>query len=121
MNQLSYGALNDWINTDVRLTILIIFLCVAYVYNKVFRIEQLTIRQSLVKHLRALRNRQFLVLGKTLLVYFLIYLGSLILAFFQKMGLPIIISLAIAIGLMLIVRVRYWIQGMQSNEDGKTK
>ncbi len=121
MNELSYGALNEWINQDVRITILIIFLCVAYVYNKVFRVEPLTFRQSLTRHIQALRNRKFMVLGKSLLIYFLIYLGSLMLAFFQLMGLPIIISLAIAIMLMLIVRVRYWIQNLQAGKGGEGK
>ena len=94
--------------------LIVIFLCIAYIYNKVFRVEQLTIRQSVSKHVRALRNRQFKVTGRSLLIYGLILVGSYMLLFFQLMGLPIIISLAVAIGLMLIVRIRYWIQGRQN-------
>lgn len=100
--------------------LLLIFLCIAYIYNKVFRVEQLTIRQSITKHFRAIRNRQFSVAGKSLLIYGLILCGSYMLLFFQLMGLPILISLAIAIGLMLIVRIRYWIQGRQ-NDAGESQ
>jgi hypothetical protein len=94
--------------------LIVIFLCIAYIYNKVFRVEQLTFRQSISKHVRALRNRQFKIAGRSVLIYGLILIGSYMLLFFQLMGLPIIISLAVAIGLMLIVRIRYWIQGRQS-------
>jgi hypothetical protein len=91
-------------------TLLIIFICITYIYNKVFRAEKLTIRQSVRKHLQAVRNREWSISGRSLLIYSLILIGSYMLLFFQEMGLPIIPSLLIAIGLMLIVRIRYWIQ-----------
>jgi hypothetical protein len=117
MDGWSYAALNEWFFEHTRLTFLIIFVCIAYIYNKVFRVEQRTFRQSLVHHLRALRNRQFLVLTRSLWIYFLIALGAVMLVFFQLMGLPIIPSLAVAIGLMLMVRIRYWVQARGPKQE----
>lgn len=99
--------------------LLIIFVCIAYIYNKVFRVEKLTFRQSVRKHLQAIKKGQWTVPGRSFLIYFLILIGSYMLLFFQEMGLPIIPSLLIAIGLMLIVRIRYWVQERGQRAGGQ--
>ena len=116
---MSYQAINEWFLQNPNVPLIIIFVCVSYIYNKVFRTEKLTVRQSVRKHIQALKMRRFGVLGKSLLIYFLILLGSYMLVFFQLMGLPIIPSLAIAISLMLIVRIRYWVEERNRRLEGK--
>ncbi|MBP1992822.1 hypothetical protein J2Z66_004435 [Paenibacillus eucommiae] len=83
--------LNEWFADHVIITYILIFIFLSYVYNKVFRTRRLPVL-------------------KALLVYVLMGIGSLMLLFFQLAGLPIILCLAIAIFLMLLVRVRYFIE-----------
>jgi hypothetical protein len=61
-----------------------------------------------------------LPLLKDLIVYLLLGVGSFLLLIFQlDAELPIIPSLAIAVLLMLIVRIRYWItERSGKKEDG---
>jgi len=89
-------ALNTWFLEHPYITLLIIFLCVAYVFNKVFRVQQK------------------LTILKTILVYVMIALGSVMLLLFQIVGrLPIILCLSVAIFLMLLVRIRHFIEDRQ--------
>jgi hypothetical protein len=84
--------MREWFLEHFWITYTIIFILVSYVYNKVFRVGKLTI-------------------PKALLVYVLIAIGSYMLLIFQALGLPIVLSLAVAVFLMLIVRVRYFLEG----------
>lgn len=81
----------DWFNEHVRITFLLIFIMVSYVYIQVFQTRKLPI-------------------FKAIIVYVLIAIGSVMLLFFQLLGLPIIICLAVAIFLMFLVRIRYWVE-----------
>ncbi len=83
--------MNEWFFENVWITYAIIFLLVTYVYNRVFRVRKLP-------------------LLKNVIVYSLIGIGSFLLLFFQMMGLPIILSLAVAVFLMLIFRVRTYVE-----------
>ncbi len=84
--------LNDWFREHLVITYLIIFVFVAYVYNKVFRTQRLPIL-------------------KTIVVYIIMGIGSFLLMIFQvDAKLPIIPSLAVAVFLMLLVRVRYFVE-----------
>ena len=72
---------------------LLIFLCLAYIYHRVFQTHRLP-------------------LLKLAIVYFLLLIGSFLLLIFQlDAGLPIVYSLIVAGSLILIVRIRYWLQG----------
>jgi hypothetical protein len=64
---------------------------VSYVYVQVFRTRKLPVLKSLI-------------------VYVLIAIGSVMLLYFQLLGLPIIFCLAIAIGLMFLVKIRYFLE-----------
>lgn len=87
--------LYTWFAAHPWITFFIIYICIAYVYNKVFRMRKLPVL-------------------KTLLVYILLGVGAGMLLFFQvKAELPIIPGLAVAIVLMLIVRIRYMIQSIK--------
>jgi hypothetical protein len=83
--------MNEWFFENVWITYTIIFLLVTYVYNRVFRVRKLPMLKNVI-------------------VYSLIGIGSFLLLFFQMMGLPIILSLAVAMFLMLIFRVRTYIE-----------
>ncbi|WP_328591322.1 YlaH-like family protein [Paenibacillus albiflavus] len=96
------AALNEWFLNHPFITFFIIFVFVAFVYNKVFRVQQK------------------LSIGKTILVYVIIAIGSVMLLFFQVLGrLPIILCLGVAILLMLIVRVRHFIEDRSHKKEGK--
>ena len=93
--------MNEWFFEHVWATYAIIFVLVTYVYNKVFRVAKLP-------------------LLKSALVYVLIAVGSFLLLIFQMFGLPIVLSLAVAVVLMIVARVRSYVEGMmkRSREDG---
>jgi uncharacterized membrane protein len=74
------------------ITYLIFIVCLAYIYHRVFQ------------------NRR-LPLLKMAIVYILLALGAFLLLIFQvDMGLPIMYCLIIAVLLIWIVRIRYWLQ-----------
>jgi hypothetical protein len=87
----------EWFSNHIQVTFLIIFVMVSYVYNNVFRTRKLPILKSLI-------------------VYFLIAMGSVMLLYFQLLGLPIVICLAVAIFLMFLVRIRYFIEKRASSK-----
>jgi uncharacterized membrane protein YesL len=84
--------MNEWLFEHVWVTYALIYVLVTYVYNKVFRVRKLP-------------------LLKDAIIYVLIGLGTFILLIFQMFGLPIVLSLIVAVGLMLLVRVRYFVEG----------
>jgi hypothetical protein len=83
--------LNEWFGNHVIVTYILIFLFLSYVYNKVFRTRKLPV-------------------SKTLILYLLLAIGSVMLLFFQIAGLPIILCLAVAMLLMVILRIRYFME-----------
>ncbi|WP_248926631.1 YlaH-like family protein [Paenibacillus hamazuiensis] len=88
----------DWFGEHPWITFILIYVLVTYVYNKVFRTRKLP-------------------LLKDLIVYIMLGVGSLLLLVFQiDARLPIIPSLAVAVAMMLIVRIRYWIAGRTNKQ-----
>lgn len=91
--------LNDWFREHLYITYILIYIFVAYVYNKVFRTRKLPVLKSLI-------------------VYLLLGVGSFMLLIFQvDAGLPIIPSLAVAVFLMLLVRVRYFVENRRDRKS----
>ncbi|MEB3100662.1 YlaH-like family protein [Ferviditalea candida] len=82
------AGFTDWLAAHPWITYFLIYVFLVYIYNKVFRVRKLP-------------------LLKDLIVYLLIALGAFMLLFFQiGAGLPIVMSLMVAIALMLVVRIR---------------
>ncbi|WP_128896027.1 YlaH-like family protein [Longirhabdus pacifica] len=80
---------------------LIIFIGVSYIYNKVFRTRKLPILKSLI-------------------VYIILAMGSFLLLVFQyDANIPIVYSILVAIGLMLLVRIRYFVEERRENKVKK--
>mgnify|MGYP001162039704 CR=1 FL=1 len=81
-----------WFEEHLLVTYLLIFVSLAFIYNKVFRTRRLP-------------------LLKALILYVLLAVGAYMLLFFQvEVQLPIIPCLGVALVLMLIVRIRYLVQ-----------
>lgn len=93
------AELNYWFLQHPFITYVIIFVFVTFVYNKVFRMQKMPI-------------------GKTIVVYVLIAIGSVMLLLFQIVGrLPIILCLGVAISLMIIVRIRYFFEDKAKKKE----
>ncbi|MGF7046128.1 putative tellurium resistance membrane protein TerC [Paenibacillus sp. DS2015] len=93
-----------WFASHPIIAYLVIFVLITYVYNKVFRVQQK------------------LPLLKEIILYILMALGSGMLLIFQHDKLPIIQCLLVAVGLMLLVRVRYFVEGRQKKKaEASTK
>lgn len=90
--------MNEWLFEHVWITYALIYVLVTYVYNKVFRVRKLP-------------------LLKDAIVYLLLGVGSFMLLIFQMFGLPIVLSLLVAVGLMLLVRVRYFVEGRAKRKE----
>ncbi|MCI3919722.1 YlaH-like family protein [Paenibacillus sp. TRM 82003] len=84
--------MKEWLFEHVWITYALIYVLVTYVFNKVFRVRKLP-------------------LLKEALIYLSLGAGSFLLLLFQMFGLPIVASLLVAVGLMLTVRVRYYVEG----------
>ncbi len=89
-------ALNEWFGNHLYITYLLIFIFMSYVYNKVFRTRKLPVL-------------------KTAVIYVLLAIGSVMLLVFQIVGLPIVLCLSVAIALMFLVRIRYFIEKRSGN------
>ncbi len=89
--------MNEWLFEHVWITYAIIYVLVTYVYNKVFRVRKLP-------------------LLKDAIIYILIAIGTFVLLIFQMFGLPIVLCLLVAVGLMLLVRIRYFVEGRQKRK-----
>jgi 4-hydroxybenzoate polyprenyltransferase len=86
------SSVTDWLTQHYVVTYLIIYIFITYVYNKVFKVRKLPILKELI-------------------IYLLLGVGALILLFFQHdLQLPIVYSLTVAIILMFLVRIRYFIE-----------
>lgn len=88
-----------WLAQHPVISYVLIFLLVIFVYNKVFRAQQK------------------LPLWKEIILYLLMALGSFMLLIFQIDKLPIIQCLLVAVILMLMVRIRYFVEGRRSKRD----
>lgn len=94
--------LQVWLAEHPLITYLFMVVSMIYIFNAVFRPRKLP-------------------LLKDLLVYALILLGGLLLLFFQnRVGLPIVHGFAVAIALMLIVRIRSWMSRRRSGGASQT-
>ncbi|MCY9670836.1 YlaH-like family protein [Paenibacillus alginolyticus] len=88
--------MNEWFGNHLYITYLLIFIFMSYVYNKVFRTRKLPVL-------------------KTAVIYVLLAIGSVMLLVFQIVGLPIVLCLSVAIALMFLVRIRYFIEKRSGN------
>ncbi|GIP39648.1 hypothetical protein J31TS4_29280 [Paenibacillus sp. J31TS4] len=93
------SAILDWLSAHPIVTLVLIYVFLVYIYNKVFKVRRLPIL-------------------KEILIYFLILIGAFLLTTFQVfMQLPIVPSLSIAVLLMLMVRIRYFVEARQSRKS----
>ncbi|WP_227013926.1 YlaH-like family protein [Paenibacillus psychroresistens] len=89
------AAITEWLNVHYVVTYFIIYVFMAYVYTKVFKVRKLPILKELI-------------------IYLVIGVGAMILASFQLLlELPIVYSLTVAILLMFMVRIRYFFEKRQ--------
>ncbi|CAH1196258.1 hypothetical protein PAECIP111892_02195 [Paenibacillus auburnensis] len=87
--------MQSWFADHPIVAYIVIFILLTYVYNRVFRVNQK------------------LPIGKEIMLYLMMALGSGMLLIFQHDKLPIIQCLLVAVGLMLLVRVRYLVEARQ--------
>ncbi|TDF96710.1 YlaH-like family protein [Paenibacillus piri] len=90
--------MTEWFRAHPYITYIIIFVLITYVYNKVFKTRRLPILKEAV-------------------IYLLLGVGALMLLMFQLGALPIIPSLAVAVALMLMVKIRYFFQERQNRKS----
>ncbi|WP_010491867.1 YlaH-like family protein [Paenibacillus elgii] len=88
----------EWLRAHPFVTWIIIFVLITYVYNKVFKTRKLPILKDAI-------------------IYLMLGLGSGMLLFFQLAGLPIVLSLTVAVVLMLMVRIRYYVQERENRKS----
>lgn len=91
--------MQDWLSHHWYTSYLIIFVLVAYVYNKVFRAQHKLPR------------------WKEAILYVLMAIGCVLLLIFQIFRLPIIQCLLVAVILMLMVRIRYFVEARQKKKQ----
>ncbi|WP_426447756.1 YlaH-like family protein [Paenibacillus sp. S-38] len=89
--------MTDWFRANPVLTWFLIFVLMSFVYNRVFRTRKLPILKAAV-------------------VYILLALFSVVLLDFQLFGLPIVPSMSVAVLLMFMVRIRYFVEGRSSRK-----
>lgn len=90
--------MQSWFAAHPIVAYIVIFILLTYVYNRVFRVNQK------------------LPIGKEIVLYVMMALGSGMLLIFQHDKLPIIQCLLVAVGLMLLVRVRYMVEARQKRK-----
>ncbi|CAM2829176.1 YlaH-like family protein [Paenibacillus sediminis] len=88
-----------WFAAHPIISYIVIFILITYVYNKVFRVQQK------------------LSLFKEVILYILMAIGAFMLLIFQVDKLPIIQCLLVAVALMLMVRIRYFVEGRQKKRQ----
>ncbi|WP_028549252.1 YlaH-like family protein [Paenibacillus sp. UNC451MF] len=84
--------MTEWFREHPVITYLIILVLITYVYNKVFKTRRLPILKEAI-------------------IYLMLAIGAGMLLLFQLGALPIVLCLAVAVGLMFLVRIRYFIEG----------
>ena len=87
-----------WFAAHPIIAYIVIFVLLTYVYNRVFRVNQK------------------LPIGKEIVLYMMMAVGSGMLLIFQHDKLPIIQCLLVAVSLMLLVRVRYFVEARQKRK-----
>ncbi|WP_409341285.1 YlaH-like family protein [Paenibacillus sp. MBLB4367] len=93
------STITGWLVTHPWITYILIYIFLVYVYNKVFRVRRLPILKEAI-------------------VYLLIAVGAFVLLLFQvDLQLPIVPCLAVAVGLMFLVRIRYWVEARQKRKQ----
>lgn len=92
--------MQTWLAAHPVISYLLIFAFITFVFNKVFRVKRLPILKEVI-------------------VLVFIALGSYILLIFQIDKLPIIQCLAVAIALMFMVRIRYFIEDRRKKQQSK--
>ena len=91
--------MNEWLIQHPWISYLIIFVGLLLIYDKVFRTQKLP-------------------LLKEVLLWILIGSSSFVLwAFHRLFEFPIIPSLLVALGLMALVKFRYWVESRQRKTD----
>ncbi|WP_379131472.1 YlaH-like family protein [Paenibacillus sp. sgz500958] len=90
-----------WFAEHPVIAYIVIFVLLSYVYNRVFRVNQ---KLSTLKEI---------------VLYLMMAVGSGMLLIFQHDKLPIIQCLLVAVGLMLLVRVRYIVEARQKRKEAK--
>lgn len=91
--------MSQWFVDNPWIAYALIYVLVVFVYNKVFRVRKLPIL-------------------KEILIYLIIAAGAFILLLFQlDARLPIIQCLAVAVLLMLMVRIRYMVEKRTGNSS----
>lgn len=94
--------MQSWFAEHPFVAYIVIFILLTYVYNRVFRVNQK------------------LSIGKEIMLYVMMAVGSGMLLIFQHDKLPIIQCLLVAVGLMLLVRVRYFVEARQKKKAALT-
>lgn len=89
--------MTEWFRAHPFITYLIILVLITYVYNKVFKTRRLPILKEAI-------------------VYLMLALGAGMLLLFQLGALPIVMCLAVAVGLMFLVRIRYFFEGRANKQ-----
>ncbi|WP_127582708.1 YlaH-like family protein [Paenibacillus koleovorans] len=93
--------MQSWLAEHLWITYILIFVFLVYIYNKVFRTRRLPVL-------------------KAVLFYILMAVGAFILLLFQvDLELPIVLCLGVAVGLMLMLRIRYWVEERQKRQSDK--
>lgn len=90
--------MTEWFRAHPFITWILIFVLITYVYNKVFRVRKLPILKDAI-------------------IYLMLALGSGMLLFFQLAGLPIVASLSVAVALMFMVKIRYFVQERNAKKE----
>ncbi|PZE22676.1 YlaH-like family protein [Paenibacillus xerothermodurans] len=87
-----------WLQAHPYIAYVMIYVLITYVYNKVFKTRRLPVLKEAI-------------------IYILLGGGSLMLLMFQMWGLPIVPSLAVAVALMLMVKIRYFVQDRMNKKQ----
>lgn len=90
--------MQNWFADHPVIAYIVIFILLSFVYNRVFRVNQK------------------LSIGKEIVLYIMMALGSGMLLIFQHDKLPIIQCLLVAVGLMMLVRIRYFMEARQKRK-----
>ncbi|OPA78768.1 hypothetical protein BVG16_11205 [Paenibacillus selenitireducens] len=90
--------MHDWFAAHPIIAYLIIYVFLVYIFNKVFRVRKLPILKDMI-------------------IYVLIGICAFVLLVFQIDKLPIIPCLAVAVALMLMVRIRYFVEARQKRKE----
>jgi len=89
---------HDWFAAHPIISFLIIYGFLVYIFNKVFRVRKLPILKDLI-------------------IYLMIAVAAFVLLVFQIDKLPIIPCLTVAVALMLMVRIRYFVEARQKRKS----